>query len=864
MASISSYIPRVTLARAPGESPAARQQAPASQQAPAGPQQAATRPAPIGTRSFLEVARRMRAAASGTAGHETSAAARDGGQQAHHGTLKKLLAALTGKGIRRSNAQAGGAAAYGKNIVVYSARELHDGAKVPAPSKDAQAVRLRFVGAAQVKVVSGHMAPFLFENNPPAIAKTEHATQLDPYDAADSVFMMGTSLDDMDRVKSRIPPFARIVISSNDTASVHQQVSYLAHVRPDLNVFGHASRLHDPENLIGAKEAFTRVANVLGGAKDVVTHALNRKDSKWISQNLGIEVAPGTAITAVFDRHGGLDRRAFRRALEEVKVRHEVPIVAGAATALVDPARVLGRRLANAGMRKSHAAEKEAAGSRSPQAAGDAADAPAVSRRWQALKAKIGREAMKGYVKNIGLKEQDEVLQSVQSAVELFRNLNLENVPVIDPPAMPKDLFSVVGDSMVFGDGNIGLALVETLGGNARVSLVRRKPAGDLADLAGAGFQASLDAYYAKRKPDVSHLGSPQNPIAEYGLEGLPDYWHPEGGKTRGPDAKTVFLTASVPKPVRGGKVVTDRPAMMRGNLEVMVGALRKIPASVGQIQIITNPSTEMAFAAWLLRPDFPQAAIVCCHAGTDTTRQRARVTDPDRPDSYFTLGPHEKEQVNVDFEAQEGQGAIDDAIPTMGGDITRRSGGQAATVTTGLASLNEAYDIYTRKPGSYAVPLTADEAGWLTRFVRGLQESLGQPTDFQIQEGAAITIPRKGDMSINKEVLEKAKAVNGFAERAIAAASVVEQGRTAVLDAVASLLEGRRLENGHRDIDIVRYPALSQVRDSMDLSGLTPEDRRQFVLDHRDKLLRWLVSPVSQPSSRVPEISEAGPSLSA
>lgn len=239
------------------------------------------------------------------------------------------------------------------------------------------------------------------------------------------------------------------------------------------------------------------------------------------------------------------------------------------------------------------------------------------------------------------------------------------------------------------------------------MSLVRRKPAGDPGD---PRFQAALDAHYAKRKPDVSHLGTPDNPIAEYGLESLPDYWHSESGEAEGPPSKTIFLTASVPKPVRDGKVVTDRPAIMRGNLEVMVGALRKIPATVGQIQVITNPSTEMAFAAWLLRPDLP-GAVVACHAGTDTTRQRARVIDPDRPDTYFTLGPHEKEQVNVDLEAREGQGAIDEAIPTMGGDITRRSGGQAATVTTGLASLNEAYDIYTGKPGSYAVPLTAPEA---------------------------------------------------------------------------------------------------------------------------------------------------------
>lgn len=93
--------------------------------------------------------------------------------------------------------------------------------------------------------------------------------------------------------------------------------------------------------------------------------------------------------------------------------------------------------------------------------AGEAGGAPAASRRWQATNANVVRRAMKANVNRIWVSEQKDIHESLRSAVEIFRDLHLENVPVSAAPEMPKDLFSVVGDSMVFGDGNIGLGLVE-------------------------------------------------------------------------------------------------------------------------------------------------------------------------------------------------------------------------------------------------------------------------------------------------------------------------------------------------------------------------------------------------------------------
>lgn len=316
-----------------------------------------------------------------------------------------------------------------------------------------------------------------------------------------------------------------------------------------------------------------------------------------------------------------------------------------------------------------------------------------------------------------------------------------------------------LGKVMVFGSsGNVGSALVEVMSGRTTVYAMKRNIA----------------------KNPVDSLGSAAHPVFELGDKEIPEGMVPD----------TVFLAASAPRPTdEHGRIIVDRAAMLGANLEqVLIPAIGKLPAGIRLVQVITNPCSDMAFAAWLLRPDL--AGKISGHSGTDMVRQQQHVAHPGDPGSYFTFGPHSPGQVNVDI----ARNTIDPDIAVKGNDIARRSGGQPATDPTALSSILEAINITNHARSSYALPLTALEAEELTRFLAEVTPQGQHPT--AVSEGIAITIPRGSDGAIDWDMLRKASDnIPAFAAKANAAVAELEGGRRSVLDKLLRMVDAKHPE---------------------------------------------------------------------
>jgi hypothetical protein len=620
---------------------------------------------------------------------------------------------------------------FGNHVTVYCSpgsevRDPHNEHRLPEPSKDAMELAYKFCGAKSQTIVSSTKSPHLLDYLPP-IANITHSTTLDPSAQSTSIFVLNTTLDEMKEMVEKLPENTRVIISNNASKSVAQQVAYLGHHRPDLQVYGHASSLHDPSNSKGAIEAFRQVGTILDGKTAVVTRALNAGDSAWISKETGHEVSAGTAIPAVFDKQGNLDRNSFSAFFESER-----------------------------------------------------------NETFQNLKKSV--EIYNELELPTAVNSDKDSFESPRKATAFSSTGNVGSAITEVFSGKTPDIFKTLGKVMVFGStGNVGSAITEFCSGKTPAYAMKRDVA----------------------KSPVDYLGNAKNPVFEIKEEGIPEGIVPD----------TVFLTASAPRPKdKDGKIIVDRAAMLGANLEqILIPTIRKLPQEVKLIQVITNPCSDMAYAAWLLRPDL--TGKIYGHSGTDMVRQEQHVTKPSNKSTYFTFGPHSPGQVNVDLAAKN----IDPDLPVKGNDIARRSGGQPATDPTALSSIMEAINLTRKVPSSYAIPLTAEEATQLTDFLNSLPPT-GKPP-VQIHEGLAITIPRKGNGKINWRTLDKAKDnVPGFAEKAIEAAVELESGRKQVLDKIADLVERKNpelsreinhdwiLENRHQLLNLLRTaPSQSQ-----------------------------------------------------
>ncbi|WP_258398726.1 hypothetical protein [Herbaspirillum rubrisubalbicans] len=205
---------------------------------------------------------------------------------------------------------------FGKNVIVYSSpssnvKKSPNPDALPEPGGDAMALAYKFCGSGKISLISSHKSPHLLEYHPRSIVNIQHSESLTEGMQGDSAFFLNTSREELQQNVKNIPHGACVTISNNAGEQVAEQVALLAHVRPDLQVYGHASMFADPKNNKGAIEAFRRVGAILGGEKSVVMRPLNKADSSWIRNTTGVDISAGTAIPALFDKAGKLDRKSF-------------------------------------------------------------------------------------------------------------------------------------------------------------------------------------------------------------------------------------------------------------------------------------------------------------------------------------------------------------------------------------------------------------------------------------------------------------------------------------------------------------------------------------------------------------------------
>jgi hypothetical protein len=246
----------------------------------------------------------------------------------------------------------------------------------------------------------------------------------------------------------------------------------------------------------------------------------------------------------------------------------------------------------------------------------------------------------------------------------------------------------------------------------------------------------------------------------------------------------TAFLTASAGWPKDAdGKIIFDRSRLLGDNVKILAPIFKTLSPQTERAVVISNPCSEMTYLGWLLRPDL--ADKIFAHAGTDVTRQRNRAPFPD---DAFTVGPHSPAQVNVKRNRKGGV-EIDPRISSLGQLHQERSrDGNSVTVPTATAAIWEAISIATNTPHSLALPVTADEAGKLTAFMT----QCGQPID--VSEGIAITLPRDQQHQIRWSMLtEAAEAIPEFSEKCKNAIGAMEDGRSALLQAVVDTINSAR-----------------------------------------------------------------------
>jgi hypothetical protein len=584
---------------------------------------------------------------------------------------------------------------FGKNVIVYSSpsanvKKSRNPDALPEPGGDAMALAYKFCGAGKISLISSHKSPHLLEYHPRSIVNIEHSVSLTEGMEADSAFFLNTSREELQQNAVNIPQGACVTISNNASEQVAEQVALLAHIRPDLQVYGHASVFTDPKNNKGAIEAFRRVGSILGGEKAVVTRVLRKADSAWIEKKTGVKISAGTAIPALFDKTGRLDRKSF---LDNVNI-----------AILEDPART-----------------------------------------------KL--EQFSGLYNRLNLPEVAQEKTGIFGMQSIKKMLN--SASLLKTQEKQQDQLEKLGKVLIFGStGNVGDGILRALSGRVEIDAPVRNPA---------------------RVSAADHLGNITRPVRQLALDKY---------SQNGFSADTAFIAASAPR----DKNRTDRAGQLIPNFEqVMIPLMAKIPANVKLVQVITNPCADMTYAAWLLRPDL--AGKISSHSGTDLVRQQEHVTNRHNPDTYFTFGPHSPNQVNVDLPSK----SIDPDIPTKANNINQRSGGQATTDPTSLSSIYEALNIVTGEQSSYAIPLTASEAGELQAFFHASE--VAELKEIVVSEGLAFTLPRKNG-EINWGMLAQARdQVPEFMQKIIPAIDELNLGRKTILDHVVSMVKEKRPE---------------------------------------------------------------------
>jgi hypothetical protein len=174
------------------------------------------------------------------------------------------------------------------------------------------------------------------------------------------------------------------------------------------------------------------------------------------------------------------------------------------------------------------------------------------------------------------------------------------------------------------------------------------------------------------------------------------------------PDVNTVFITASADwRRDPQGNIIFDRSALLSDNVDILLPQLGSIPRGSTVISVM-NPSNTMAWVIHTLRPDLKAYG----HEGTDLGRLLARTPNA-QGEQGILFGPHSPNLVAVDRNNNQ-----QPVVPVVG-QVYSQMSGQSATLTTASSAVSEALNIRSGRSGSYAAPLSQDDATWLTQMMR-------------------------------------------------------------------------------------------------------------------------------------------------
>jgi hypothetical protein len=584
------------------------------------------------------------------------------------------------------------------------------------PANGAMALSWKLIGGPDIGIVSQHKPSHRVGYFPPNLVNAEHATDIGPFKAANTVFMLDTDMsvqpaEQLNRQLMDNAPHlgneATVVLTGMSPAVITENMAFLHALRPDLKLFGHSAPIsstgQEPQNYnrsVGPIEAFRSVsANLVGSTVEII-RILNTDDAQWVADETKLPVKSGTAMMASFDKAGNLDRELFRTALQEnaeaTKGRLSVSINAQASAQV---------KLTTAAAQKVSTLIAATMQSRSDEGIGKMPGTPVISDEVQLRINSLGPVVVVGGTGNIGGAIAQALGGKVQELITINRTLGKKPFDHLGTPELPvreqKDFKNIDPTSTVFVTASVDW---------------RRDDKGEIVfdrnALIGDNTKALLPTI-KQLHPDARKVVIISNPCSE--LTAVVAFLRPDLTKILLAHAGTDAVRSQLRNPTRSAE--NPNPSV----------SLSQNSANSSEISV-TTPSQNLG------QDEMPKSAIQMARDGWQPAQA--------------VVGPHAPEMV-VAYPVSK---HIDPEVSVLGKTLADEAGGRSVTDPTALSAIDEASGALLGLPGSYAQVLTAKEASELTALMTRWGVPLEVPT------GIAPTLPRDNQGAIDWNMLNALK----------------------------------------------------------------------------------------------------------
>jgi hypothetical protein len=572
----------------------------------------------------------------------------------------------------------------------------------------------KFIGSANIGVVSQEQPSHELKYLPPELVNAEHSQTLADFEAAETVFMLDTDTHNQPNVANQhlldsamhVSEHAKVVLTGTHPAEIAENVSFLHALRPDVEIFGHAHpegvrcSSHDARRE-GPIEAFRSVSANLKGETVPVVRPLSESDAEWVATLTKQAVKAGTAVNAYFNESGMLDRQLFSDAFA------------------LDQTGTLARVSSE------------------------------VNAHGRAI-AKLQTQA--------ATNAQVTIAAGLQSR----RNEAPQPMPGIAvKPGEVRERFASIGSAIVVGGtGNIGTAMTEAMGGKIPVDTVNRTlskkrfdhsgtadfPVNEhtnfstIADKTGTVFVTASVPW--KTDPKTGEIIFDRNALIEDNIKALLPIFKNLPQESR----KIVIVSNPCSE-------LTAIAALLRPDLASKLlahagtDAVRNKLRNTDRSPANSNPSIS-------LEEDPNDADVVTVRPadpmihGGNTPASALEMARAGQQPAQAVVGPHAPEMVA----AVPGLKRIDSKVNILGKILSDEAGGRSVTDPTALSAIEEASNSLLELPGSYAQVLTRKESKALTALMKRWHTPVAVP------EGIAPTLPRDSRGRVDWKMLKASK----------------------------------------------------------------------------------------------------------